>query len=79
MPLITFTENAQPDINTVNGKKKISDFVYMDDITLFTKNEKKKMETFKQTIRIYSQDTVMEFGIEKCSMLVRKRGKRHMK
>ena len=28
--------------------------------------------------RIYSQDIGMEFGIEKCAMLVMKNGKRHM-
>ena len=29
-------------------------------------------------MRIYSQDIGMEFGIEKCVMLVMKIGKRHM-
>ena len=29
-------------------------------------------------VRIYSQDIGMEFGIEKCAMLVMKSGKRHM-
>ena len=31
-----------------------------------------------QTMRIYSQDIGMLFGIEKCAMLVRKSGKRHI-
>ena len=51
--------------------------MYMDDIKLFAKNEK-ELETLTQTVRIYSQDIVMEFGIEKCAMLVMKSGKRHM-
>ena len=29
-------------------------------------------------VRIYSQDIGMEFGIEKCAMLVTKSGKRHL-
>ena len=29
-------------------------------------------------VRIYSQDIGMEFGIEKCAMLVMKSGKRHL-
>ena len=29
-------------------------------------------------VRIYSQDIGMEFGMEKCAMLVMKSGKRHM-
>ena len=49
----------------------------MDDIKLFAKNEK-ELETLIQAVRIYSQDIGMEFGIEKCAMLVMKSGKRHM-
>ena len=49
--------------------------MYMDDIKLFAKNEK-ELETLIHTVRIYSQDIGMEFGIEKCAMLVMKSGKR---
>ena len=49
----------------------------MDDIKLFAKN-KKELETLIHAVRIYSQDIGMEFGIEKCAMLVMKSGKRHM-
>ena len=36
----------------------------MDDIKLFAKNEK-ELETLIHTVRIYSRDMEMEFGIEK--------------
>ena len=49
----------------------------MDDIKLFVKNEK-ELETLIHTVRIYSQDIGMQFGIEKCAMLAMKSGKRHM-
>ena len=49
--------------------------MYMDDIKLFAKNEK-ELETLIHAVRIYSQDIGMEFGIEKCAMLVMKSGKR---
>ena len=49
----------------------------MDDIKLFAKM-KKKLETLMHTVRIYSQDIGMEFGTEKCAMLVMKSGKRHL-
>ena len=49
----------------------------MDDIKLFAKNEK-ELETLIHAVRIYSQDIGMEFGIEKCAMLIMKSGKRHM-
>ena len=44
-------------------------------IKIFAKN-KKELETLIQTIRIYSQDIGMEFGIEKCAMLIMKSVKR---
>ena len=49
----------------------------MDDIKLFAKNEK-ELETLIHTVRIYSQDIGIEFGIEKCALLVMKSGKRHL-
>ena len=49
----------------------------MDDIKLFAKNEK-ELETLIHAVRIDSQDIGMEFGIEKCAMLVMKSGKRHL-
>ena len=49
----------------------------MDDIKNFSKNEK-ELETMVQTIRIYSQDIGMEFRIEKCAMLVIKKGERKL-
>ena len=39
------------------------------------KNEKEQ-ETLIQTVRIYSQNIGMEFGIEKFTMLIMKSGKR---
>ena len=36
------------------------------------------METLIHAVRIYSQDIGIEFGIEKCAMLVMKSGKRHL-
>ena len=51
--------------------------MHMDDIKLLAKNEK-ELETLIHTVRIYSQDIGMEFGIEKCAMLVMKSGKQHM-
>ena len=49
----------------------------MDDIKQFAKNEK-ELGTLIHAVRIYSQDIVMEFGMEKCAVLVIKSGKRHL-
>ena len=35
-------------------------------------------KNWKHAVRIYSQDIGMEFGMEKCAMLVMKSGKRHL-
>ena len=43
------------------------------------KKNEKELETLIHAVRVYSQDIVMEFGIEKCAMLVMKSGKRHLK
>ena len=50
--------------------------MYMD-IKLSAKNGK-ELESIIQTVRIHNQDMRMEFGIEKCTMLVMESGKRHM-
>ena len=59
------------------SQEKINHLMYMNDVKLFAKNEK-ELETLIHTVRIYSQDIGMEFGIEKCAMLVMKSGKRHL-
>ena len=59
------------------SQEKINRLMYMDDMKLFAKNEK-ELETLIHTIRIYRQDIGMEFGIEKCVLLVMKSGKRHL-
>ena len=51
--------------------------MYMGDIKLCAKN-KKELETLIQIVKIYSQDIEMEFGVEKCAMLVIKSSQRHM-
>ena len=44
---------------------------------LFAKSEK-EFKTLIQVVTIYSQDKEMEFGIEKCAMLIIKSGKRYV-
>ena len=60
--------------NLADRKKHL---MYEEDIKLFAKN-KKELETLIHTVRIWSLDIGMEFGIEKCAMLVMKSGNRHM-
>ena len=50
----------------------------MDDVKVFART-KKELETVIQTVRIYIQDIGMEFGIEKCAILIVKKGKEKQK
>ena len=50
--------------------------IYMDDIKLISKM--KMNWTLIHAVRKYSQDIGMEYGKEKCAMLVMKSGKRHL-
>ena len=59
------------------SREKINYLMYIDDVKLFAKNGK-ELETLIPTVKIYSQDIGMEFGIEKCALLVIRSGKRHI-
>ena len=52
----------------IKSQKKSHHLMYMDDIKIFAKNEK-ELETLILTVRMYSQNIGMEFGIEKWIML----------
>ena len=69
MPLNYILRKCTARYKLSKSQEKISHLMYMDDIKLFTKNEKDP-ETLIQTLRIYSHDIRMEFGIEKCAKLV---------
>ncbi len=58
------------------GKKeyKLNHLLFMDDLKLFSKNEE-QIESLIQTTHIFSTDIGMGFGIEKCGVLILKRGK----
>ena len=74
MPLNHIPRKCAGGYKLSKSQEKI---INMDDIKLFAKN-KKELETLIHAIRIYSQDIRMEFGIEKCALLIMKSAKRHM-
>ena len=57
-----------------SNKKNINHLLFMDDLKLYAKNEK-SFESLVQGVWIFRDDISMEFGIDKCSKLVLKRGK----
>ena len=53
--------------------------MYMNNINIYDKNDnpatKKTLKTLTRIIKIYSQEKGVEFGIEKCAMLIMKKKK----
>ena len=48
--------------------------LFMDDLKLFAKNVN-QIDSLVNTIRIFSEDIKMDFGLSKCGALIMKRGK----
>ena len=46
----------------------------MDNLNLHSQSEK-GLDSSVETVRVFSEDIAMEFGIEKCAMLVMEKGK----
>ena len=74
MPLNQIIKKCTAEYKHSKSSEKINHLMYIDDIKLFVKNEK-ELETLIHAVRIYSQYIGIEFGIEKCTMLVMKSSK----
>ena len=74
MPLNHILWKYTGSYKLTKSQEKINHLMYMDNIKLFAKNEK-ELETLIKTIRIHRQDRGMNFGLEKCAMLIMRSGK----
>ena len=54
---------------------RINYLLFMDDLKLYA-NNKKEIASLVQTVRIFSDDIDMKFGLDKCAAMTIKRGKR---
>ena len=54
--------------------KRINHLLFMDDLKLFAKNVD-QIDSLVNTVRIFSEDIKMEFGLSKRGVLITKRGK----
>ena len=52
----------------------INYLLFMDDLKFYSTSER-ALDSLIQTVRIFSEDTGMQFWIDKCAMLVIKKGK----
>ena len=73
IPLTLILHKSESAYQFSSTKGKIN-HLFMDDLKLYVKNEK-GLDSFVQTVRFFSDDIGMEFGIEKCATIVLKRGK----
>ena len=69
IPLSLILRKAKTAYEFSGSKEKISHLLFMDDLKLYSRNEK-ELDSLVQTILIFSKDIGMEFGKEKCTMLV---------
>ena len=56
------------------SKEKINHLLFMDHLKLYSRSEK-GLDSLVRTVHVFSEDIGMEFGIEKCAMLVMEKGK----
>ena len=49
------------------SKEKINHLLFTNDLKLYSQSEK-GLDSLVQTVRIFSEDIGMEFGIQKCAV-----------
>ena len=74
IPLSLILRKAKAAHEFSESKEKINHLLFMNDLKLYSRSEK-GLDSLVQTVRVFSEDIGMEFGIEKCAMLVMEKGK----
>ena len=74
IPLSLILRKAKAAYEFSESKEKINHLLFMYDLKLCSRSEK-GLESLVQTVCVFSEDIGMEFGIEKCAILVMEKGK----
>ena len=74
IPLSLILRKAKAAYEFSESKEKINHLLSIDNSKLYSRSEK-RLNSLVQTVRVFSEDIGMEFGIEKCAMLVMEKGK----
>ena len=74
IPLSLILRKAKTAYEFSESKKKINHLLFMDDLKLYNRSEK-GLDSLVQTVHVFNEDIGMEFGIEKCAVLVMVKGK----
>ena len=73
IPLSLISRKAKAAYEFSVSKEKINHPLFMDDLKLYCRSEK-GLDSLVQTLRVFSKDIGIQFGIEKCAMLVIEKG-----
>ena len=73
IPLSLILRKMKAGYEFSESKEKIN-LLFRDDLKLYSRSEK-GFDSLVQTVCIFSEDIGMEFGLEKCAMLVMEKGK----
>ena len=74
IPFSLILRKAKAAYQFSERKEKINHLLYTDDLKSYSRSEK-GLDSLVQTVRVFSEDIEMEFGIEKCAMLLMEKGK----
>ena len=74
IPLSLILRKAKAPYEFSESKEKINRLLFMNDLKLYSRSEK-GLDSLVQTVRAFSGDIGMEFGIRKCATLVMEKGK----
>ena len=74
IPLSLILKNAKAAYEFSESKEKINHLLFMDDLKLYSRSEK-GLDSLVRTVRVFIEDVGMEFGIEKCAILVTEKRK----
>ena len=73
IPLSLILRKAKATYEFSRSKENIDHLLFMDDLKLYSCIEK-GLDLLVQTLRVFSEDKGLEFGKEKCTMLVIEKG-----
>ena len=74
IPLTVILRQTNLGYQVSKNSPKISHLLYMDDLKLYGKTTT-ELESLLNTVRIFSDDIAMEFGLDKCATLAITKGK----
>ena len=74
IPLSLILRKAKAAYEFSESKEKINHLLFMDDLKLYSRSEK-GLDSLLQTVHVFSEDIGIEFGVEKCAMLLMEKGK----